>query len=257
MGLAEGGGSTNFWYLCNSRNKQKVVSNRTLISFQNSWNSGLPLRQAATGKLEQAFEFVQKGTNIPGFSHSFRQRGLRLWMERLSCAEVHFPVKMKWNCPSSTLFLSPTSQIMFWGCLNPMYPEASLSNPAQGALSRIQNLCSIAAIPALVEFSSFWHCSSLALVSASSCCRADEVGARLDRRTLCSESFCLASRLSRFCLVSFRAALSSEISSSRSWGRKFVQRVNKIFVAQLVWNVLCLYSWRISQSHTSHIEPSL
>lgn len=49
MGLAEGGGSSNFWYLRNSRNRQKVVSRRTFTSFQLFWSQDF-----TWGKLPQA-----------------------------------------------------------------------------------------------------------------------------------------------------------------------------------------------------------
>lgn len=103
-------------------------------------------------------------------------------------------------------------------CLNPTYltEKASLTL-CKNCLSIIQSKCSITTLPAVVVFSSIWHCSSLALVSSNSCCRAHEAATRFDRRKpCCSESFCIASKFSNFCFAACRAAWSSSIFSSRS-----------------------------------------
>lgn len=178
------------------------------------------------------------------------QRDFRIWT---GSPKVHFHVKMKWN-PVHPAHYSYCLQlrIVVSGCLNLMYPiEKKLPLTLyKDCLGIVQNQCSITALPAVAAFNSIWHCSSLALVSTRSCCRALEVATRFDRRKPCPESFCLVSRLSNFCFASCRAAWSSSIFSSRSLESKFVQIFNKIFLTCLFWNVQCLYSRRLSQSHT-------
>lgn len=54
MALAEGGGSSNFWYLHNSRNRQKAVTNSTSLSFPFFWSQDFhwdKLPQASWDKL--------------------------------------------------------------------------------------------------------------------------------------------------------------------------------------------------------------
>lgn len=174
--------------------------------------------------------------------------------------KVHFHVKMKWNPVhpahySYHLQLRMDSDILKL-LMYPTQKKVSLTL-YKDCLGIVQNQRSITALPAVAVFNSIWHCSSLALVSTSSCCRLHEVATRFDRRKLCPESFCLVSRLSNFCFASCRAAWSSSIFSSRSLESKFVQIFNKIFLTRLFWNFQCLSSGRHSQSHTSHVGPSL
>lgn len=110
MGLAEGGGSSNFWYLRSSRNRQKSCEQHYIHKLLDFLKSGLPLRQAATDKLRTALGLCRHAQTFQASSFQLHEETVEFEQGYDPALKSIFTWKWRETLFIHTLFLSSATQ---------------------------------------------------------------------------------------------------------------------------------------------------